>query len=148
MRLITTTLLTLVLSISIFGQSILPISRDVMAEVKRSYESGEIEWYFKAVVKGLNLTVEQEDDIRSGVDNFFDSNLFIETGAAYLTSLFNERELNDILRVLDDPTLMGEPDFEGARKFNRMMTTLKPYIVSYLKTKFIRDALRQQQQSE
>ena len=127
--------LILMLPLFISAQTVLPVARDIMYALQDSYRNGEIENYIQLVTKGQHLTEEQEQEIRDLVEGFFNSNQFIETGGAYLSSLFSERELNDILKVVQDPSLKDDPNFGGAQKLENLMTTLKPYIVRYLRSK-------------
>ncbi len=114
------------------AQAILPVTLDIMTELQTQYRSGEIDSYISQVI---NKSMSEEDSIRviEEINQFFDSNQFVETGAQYLTSLFTERELNEIMAVLKDSSLRNDPNFSGAAKMDQMMNRLKPYIIKYLR---------------
>lgn len=129
-----TVFLTLFLLFSFsMSQTILPISVDIMEELRHSYRSGEIDEYIKLVTRGQNLSEEDLDEISLEVEAFFESNQFIETGAQYLSALFTERELDEILTVLNDSSLRYDPNYAGAVRLEQVMNRLKPYIVKYLR---------------
>ncbi len=127
-------LLILLFSLS-FGQTILPISLDIMTELRSSYQSGEIEEYIKMVTRGQQLSEEDYDEISYEVELFFESDQFLETGGAYLSALFTERELDDILMVLRDSSLRNDPNYSAALRLDQLMKRLKPYIIKYLRHK-------------
>jgi len=114
------------------AQAILPVTLDIMTELQTQYRSGEIDSYISQVI---NKSMSEEDSIRviEEINQFFESNQFVETGAQYLTSLFTERELNEIMAVLKDSSLRNDPNFSGAAKMDQMMNRLKPYIIKYLR---------------
>ncbi len=126
-------LLICLISTVIFGQMILPASMDVMRELRNSYQNGEIDEYIRLVTRGQQLTEDDYDEISSEIESFFDSDQFLETGGAYLSALFTERELDEVLMVLNDSSLRSDPNFSGAQKLELMMKKLKPYIVKYLR---------------
>lgn len=120
---------------SLAAQTILPVSLEIMHELRYSYRNGEIDDYVHQVTAGQNLSEEDYDEISSEIEFFFDSDQFIETGAQYLSHLFNERELEEILEVMKDSSLRNDINSGGVKKLDAMMRRLKPYIVKYLKQK-------------
>ncbi len=118
-----------------FSQNILPVSMDIMREFQSQSQTGEINSYMDQIVSGRELTEDQRYDIELEVQFFFESEQFIETGAQYLTALFSERELEEILMVLQDSSLANDPNFQGAAKLKRLMNKLKPYIIQYLRNR-------------
>ncbi len=127
------TLLVIVMINFVLGQMILPASMDVMRELRNSYQNGEIDEYIRLVTRGQELTEDDYDEISFEIESFFDSDQFLETGGAYLSALFTERELDEVLAVLNDSSLKSDPNFGGAQKLELMMKKLKPYIVKYLR---------------
>jgi hypothetical protein len=116
-----------------FAQSVLPISMDIMREVQSGYRSGELEEYILLVTVGKELSEDDYQAVANEVNMFFESTTFLETGGAYLSALFTERELNEVLTVLRDSSLRDDPNYGGARKLEMMMQKLKPYIIKYLR---------------
>jgi len=116
-----------------FAQSMLPVSIDIMRELQIQYRSGETDLYLERVIAGREITEDQRYDIEQKVQFFFDSDQFLETGAQYLTALFTERDLEEILMVLRNPSLANDPNYQGAVKLNHLMNRLKPYLVQYLR---------------
>lgn len=128
-------LILLITAFTLTAQTILPISMEIMRELQYQYRNGEIDEYIRLVTAGQKLAEEDYDEISLEIEYFFDSDQFLETGAQYLSHLFNERELDDILTVMRDSSLKSDENFRGAHKLNAMMNKLKPYIVKYLKHK-------------
>lgn len=115
------------------AQGVLPVTLEIMDDLQKSYQQGEIDSYIEIVLNNQNLS---EDDSLTAVDEierFFESDQFVKTGAQYLTSLFTERELHEMQTVLRDSSLRNDPNFKGAEKLDKMMNRLKPYLVKYLR---------------
>jgi len=117
------------------AQSVLPVTTDIMRSLQDSYRSGEVDSYIAIVLGNQKLSEQDSIDADSEIRGFFESDQFVTTGAQYLTSLFSERELNEMLAVLSDSSLRNDPNFGGSAKLDSMMNRLKPYIVKYLRMK-------------
>lgn len=128
-------LLFTLLSISTLfsAPAMLPISIEIMRELKMGYQNDKGERYISQIVSSKNLNYEQEEKLRDLVDRFFESDLFIETGAAYLTALFSEKDLHEIKNALSDGYLrLDDPNYPAARRLQALFNKLDPYILKYL----------------
>ncbi len=126
-------LIILATAVALSAQGVLPVTLDIMEELKQNYKNGEIDSYIESVLKNQNISEEDSLTAADEIERFFDSDQFVETGAQYLSSLFTERELQEMHAVLRDSSLRNDPNFAGAAKLDQMMNRLKPYIIKYLR---------------
>lgn len=105
-----------------------PQATNLMRELRILYQTQKADMFIEAYARERNLSDEQIRKIRERMDFFFNSDMFIETGAAYLAHFFNERELAEIhdhLHRGTDPTL-------AMQRMNRLFKRLDPFLFIFL----------------
>ena len=126
----------MLITLSFSEANIYPISKEIMVKIKDGYREGKGESYIENIVKSNNLNEEEEDVLRDYVDDFFDSDLFIKTGSQYLSALFTEKDLQDIMMALADGYLNTNDDnYPAAKRLQKMFDSLDPYVYKYIKHK-------------
>jgi Sec-independent protein translocase protein TatA len=124
-----------------------PTATKIMREIKQQYKTEKAQMFLSAHLRDKNLTNEQISDIRERMNYFFDSNTFLETGAAYLTALFNENDLSNILTSImrgdffDNRTGKNRQanDIVLAKKIQQLFDKLDPYLYMYLQQNIMQE---------
>ncbi len=118
----------------------LPIGRELMEEVQELYEEQKITLFLEEYSreKGLEIESDKMLDIEDDMLLFFESDQFIVTGAAYLSSLFSEAELTNLLEFARDEGDLFSASSEEGTRLNRLFKTLDPHLYRYLKQKLRR----------
>jgi hypothetical protein len=122
-----------------------PTATRIMREIKFQYKNEKAQMYLSAYLRDKNLTNEQVVQIRERMNFFFDSDTFLETGAAYLTALFNENDLSEILTAVMNGFAFengsnrsrNQRSAELTRKLQRLFSELDPYLYRYLEQNII-----------
>lgn len=140
------TLIILFISTEISASpQISPTATKIMREVKLQYKTEKAQMYLSVFLSDRNLTEDEIFKIRERMNYFFDSDAFLETGAAYLTALFIENDLSEILSAIENGNFFdkqaGRNRYEGnaalARKMQRLFERLDPYLYRYLEQNII-----------
>lgn len=118
---------------------ILPEAMEIMEEVEALYRDNKVDLYLEKVQKKRTLSEDELDTMREEIEAFFESDLFLETGAAYLTNLFSERELSDVLQAIEDYGVdFDEANNRATRKLERLLRKLDPYLYKYVRSRVIK----------
>lgn len=117
-------------------------SMKIMREIKMQYKNEKAQMFLSAYLKDKNLPDEQIFEIKDRLYLFFDSDTFLETGAAYLTALFNENDLTEILRAAENGSLfdanrLNQQNSGLTRKLQKLFSKLDPYLYMYLEQNII-----------
>ena len=128
-------LLTLIASLTFANPVVDPIAYDIMVEVKEQYRDSELDLILKMLITSKDLSDHEFEKVKEQVEYFLDSDQFFETGGAYLTALFTEQELESLLTLLQNESLIGDENFRSGDKLKKMMNLLRPYIGKYLVSK-------------
>lgn len=117
----------------------MPISMEIMEEVEELYQEDKVDLYIEKIAAHRNYSDSVVDEMKAQIEEFFESDLFLETGAAYLSSLFTERELSDVLLAIKNFGI----DFEEAhtpatQKLRKLLLMLDPYIYRFVNSRVIR----------
>ena len=110
----------------------------IMREIKVVYKTEKTNKFLENYLKERNLSPEQISDVRERIDYFFNSQTFIETGAAYLTVLFDENDLKNIFNAVRNGDFWENRrnDF-AVKKAQKMFAELDPYLYRYLRQNII-----------
>jgi len=119
----------------------------IMREIKMQYKNEKTQMFLSAYLKDKDLTDEQVFEIKGRMYYFFDSDTFLEMGAAYLTALFNENDLTEILWAAENGTLFeygsnrnrnsNQQNSNLTRKLQKLFNKLDPYLYMYLEQNII-----------
>lgn len=133
-------LLTLIIVALCWAKPIyLPISMEIMEEVEQLYQDDKVDLYIEKIAAQRNYPDSIIEKMHGQIEEFFESDLFLETGAAYLTSLFTERELTDVLQAIENFGIDYEKAHTPAtRKLRKLLQMLDPYIYRFVNSRVIR----------
>ncbi|MCL2844926.1 MAG: hypothetical protein FWE23_05685 [Chitinivibrionia bacterium] len=106
-----------------------PIATNVMRELRFVYQTQKADMFIEAYLRERRLSDEQVRRIRERMDFFFNSNIFLETGAAYLAHFFSERELMEIY----DNLRFGTDPSAAMRRMDRLFRRLDPFLFDFLR---------------
>jgi len=110
----------------------------IMREIKVVYQTEKINKFLEYYLKERNLSAQQISDVRERIDCFFNSQTFIETGAAYLTALFDENDLADIFNAVRNGDFWENKRNDPAvKKVQKLFAELDPYLYRYLKQNIV-----------
>jgi hypothetical protein len=117
-----------------------PTAIKIMREIKIMYQTEKADKYIENYLRDKDLNTEQIRDIRERMSFFFNSQTFVETGAAYLTALFSENDLIDIFNSARNGSFL-EKSYEKPTpamiKVQRLFSELDPYLYRYMKQNII-----------
>jgi len=99
-----------------------------MRELRSLYQTQKADMFIEAYLRERNLCDVQISGVRDRLDFFFNSNMFIETGAAYLAHFFNERELSEI----QDHLRYGTSPTAATSRMNSIFRRLDPFLFDFL----------------
>ena len=111
-----------------------PTATRIMREIRVEFRNEKAREYLSIYLRDKDLTNEQIVQVRERMDYFFDSDKFLETGAAYLTAFFNENELSQI----SSSVLSGRFFDSGSsadplmRRVNKLLSNFDPLLYHYL----------------
>jgi uncharacterized membrane protein YheB (UPF0754 family) len=110
----------------------------IMREIKVVYKTEKTNKFLENYLKERNLSPEQISDVRERIDYFFDSQTFIETGAAYLTALFDENDLKNIFNAVRNGDFWENKRKDLAvKKVQKLFAELDPYLYRYLRQNIV-----------
>jgi len=129
-----------------------PTAIRIMREIRIQYQNERANVFLSAHLRDRNLDEEQIFQIRERMNYFFESNTFIETGAAYLTALFNERELDEILRSAENGELFEtdkrrnppQRNSRLTRQIQNLFSRLDPFLFQFLEQNIIPQPINQE----
>jgi len=110
-----------------------PAATNVMRELRLIYQTQKAGMFIDAYLRERRLNDAQIRGIRERIDFFFNSNMFIETGAAYLAHFFSERELTEIYGNLRH----GQSPSAAVRRVEKLFRRLDPFIFDFLRQNVI-----------
>lgn len=116
----------------------LPVSMEIMEEVEQLYQDDKVDVFLDKIVKNRDYPDSTLDAMREEIEAFFESELFLETGAAYLSSLFTERELSEVQQAIDNYGVdFEEANNSATRKLQKLLLKLDPYIYTYVNRRIL-----------
>ncbi len=132
-------LLLFILVFSAWADSrISPEALNIMKQLKTYYSDNKTDVYIEQILKTKNLNEEETELVHEAIEDFFDSEIFVETGAMYLTALFRPQELEQLRSALKEGLFfLDDPNYKATQKLQRMFKKLDPYLYSYLKSKVV-----------
>jgi hypothetical protein len=118
-----------------------------MREIKIQYKTEKLQMYLTAYLQDKNLSDQQLYQVKNRMNYFFDSDTFTETGAAYLTALFSENDLRDILQAIQNGSFFDNSPSRNrntnpkssalTHKLQQLFEKLDPYLYRYLEQNII-----------
>ena len=136
--------ITVIAAIMIFGANLsaLPVLNStavkIMREIKIVYQTQKASMFVDVYLRERNLDSEQIADVRERINYFFNSQTFVETGAAYLTALFNENDLSDIFTAVQNGDFLeNKRNSPAVKKVQKLFAELDPYLYRYLRQNII-----------
>jgi len=107
---------------------------DLMYDLQQWYQDEKVTLFEEKMVSR-----DDQERINEKIEEFFASQTFVETGAAYLTSLFSERELLELRTAVQEGALTNQSSTTqqsaAMQKLRYLFNKLDPYMYHYLERK-------------
>lgn len=112
----------------------LPEAIDLMNDLRYIYRDQSTKRFVEIYLRDRNLSPEETESLQQSIEDFLMSNLFVETGAAYLTALFQEAEIYQIHEALRSDSFLNlyDQNYPAVQKVQRLFNQIEPYLYQYL----------------